>query len=410
MTQHSNPSLFKQTMCYSIGMVIYLGCQWLTNLLITRMDLSAGGLLSLAIAVTNPFSAITLYSMKAYQVSDIENRFPSGVYVASRLITMAAGVIFCIIAAPLAGYSGQTLTAIIMYMVLRLIEALVDVFQAIQQKGGRLDIVGRSFVMRGVLSTAAFFVTIFFSSNLALAILSMALISLGVVLLYDLPRAGALAPVRPVFDWSSLRGLLIACSALTLNTFLVSKIASLPGTTLESAWGGTVMGIYGALATPCVIVQTSGSFLFNPLIPDFSRNIQARQKKAVYRSIWRGAGLIILISLTAVLLGMILGEWAIELVFGSKVAAHTPVMLTMLAASGLTTLTWFMALILTVMRHYRGLITSNLLALGVAYAACRLLIPSGGLQAAPWALIIALLIQGMSYAFQLARECRRRFA
>lgn len=408
MTTRANPK--SHSFYYAVGMVFYLVCQWLTTVIVTRMDLTSGGILTLAIAVTNPFSAIALFTMRAYQVSDIDNRFSSRTYVTARLLTMLFSLALCVSFTLMNGYTGVSRACILLYMGLRLCEALVDVFQGIEQKTGHLDMVGRSFIARGLASTIGFFSVFVATHYLPLALLAMAACSLVVVVVYDIRICRRFVAIKPQFDWRALGQLALACLPLTINSFLVSRIGTLPSTTLEAAASHEIVGIYGALNAPCIIVQTAGSFIFNPLIPHFAEKIKNRQKQSLLRQFFKSILIILSITLVCTIGSWLLGEWGLTLLFGKDVAAYAFLLPQMVLVSGFITLTWFCALQLTILRYYAGLLITNFFTLIVTSLACQYLITQGGLVYAPASLAVGIAFQAALYGYFLWRKYHQIFA
>ena len=102
-------------MIYSTGMIFYLGCQWLSIILVSNLSGNTGaGIYNLAISVSNPFSAIALYGIRPYQVSDINDRFSSRIYVSSRVVTAGLAFLLCGGRVVLGGYTGETAVCILL--------------------------------------------------------------------------------------------------------------------------------------------------------------------------------------------------------------------------------------------------------------------------------------------------------
>ena len=80
----------------SVGSLISLVCQWLTTILVVRLSsgYDAAGALSLAMAISNVFAPIAWFSIRSYQVTDVQNKTTSREYVAFRLVTIVLA--FCI--------------------------------------------------------------------------------------------------------------------------------------------------------------------------------------------------------------------------------------------------------------------------------------------------------------------------
>ena len=168
----------KQLVIYSTGMVFYLACQWISIILVSNLSGNTGaGVYNLAISISNPFSAIALYGIRAYQVSDIDDRFSGRIYVTSRVVTAGLAFLLCSGRVLISGYDVHTSVCILAYMLLRVAEAAADVFQGIEQKGDRMDAVGISFYLRGIVTTAVFVVGQLLFDNLVISMLAMPLSS-----------------------------------------------------------------------------------------------------------------------------------------------------------------------------------------------------------------------------------------
>ena len=63
----------KNALWNAAGCIFYLGCQWLTTVLVVVLstDYNNSGALAFAMSVGSMFASISLYKMRTYQVSDI---------------------------------------------------------------------------------------------------------------------------------------------------------------------------------------------------------------------------------------------------------------------------------------------------------------------------------------------------
>ena len=81
-----------------------------------------------------------------------------------------------------------------------LTEAFCDVLHGIDQKNYRMDYVGVSYVVRGIVSMFAFAATILITSNIIISIVAMAVSTLIIAVLYDVPKASRFGSVKPSFN------------------------------------------------------------------------------------------------------------------------------------------------------------------------------------------------------------------
>ena len=140
------------------GLGFYLACKWSITILVVRLstDYEDAGYLALAISISNMLYCFAQYGVRNYQVSDIKGEYNTNTYVTARILTVIAAQLICVLfCLAYIGFDKRSLI-VILYMILMSGEALSDVFQGVAQKHWRMDIVGRSFIFRGVVLITTF--------------------------------------------------------------------------------------------------------------------------------------------------------------------------------------------------------------------------------------------------------------
>ena len=152
------PLSTKQNMLWnSFGSITYLACQWLITiwLFASQADTKLQALFSLAMSVYNIFAPFAIYRMYTYQVSDVKRENTVGEYFAFRIITSSAALVCCLVYAALT-CPGSALLAIALYAIFKIVGLLIDVLHGLDQVNKRMDYIGKSLVIQGVLTLAAF--------------------------------------------------------------------------------------------------------------------------------------------------------------------------------------------------------------------------------------------------------------
>ena len=198
-------SVGQNTLFNSVGSLYYLGCQWLLTVLVVRLgSYESAGILSLCMSITNLFYTLASFGIRDFQVSDYNGKYSPAQYVSTRLLTCTVSAGLCCAVVGLnRGYTGYEAACIIVYMLYRVAEALVDTFQAMEQKAERMDYNFISFVLRGTLLLVGFSAVLYLTKNLLLAIASIAVTSFAVVLLFDVPIGKKLTGFRLSFSLSA---------------------------------------------------------------------------------------------------------------------------------------------------------------------------------------------------------------
>lgn len=363
-------SVGQNTLFNSVGSLYYLGCQWLITVLVVRLgSYESAGILSLCMSITNMFFTLASFGMRDFQVSDYEGKYTTAQYVSTRLLTCLGSTILCCgVVMFNRGYTAYEAACIIIYMFFRVAEALVDCFQAIEQKAERMDYNFISFLLRGTLLLVGFSAVLYLTQNLLLAIVTITLTSFGVVLFFDFPAGRKLTGFRLSFSLTITRRLLWECVPLMCNSFLTSAVVSVPRSILEGVWGSYIMGIYSSIATPATIVQSGAMWLYMPVITVFTRHYVQRDRRAylsLYRRMWALlAGAFVVVFLVAGLLG----RWGLGLLFDQTVVEYAYLLIPVLGTTALIACAYFLGALITITRKLRVILVSNVVSAALAAA------------------------------------------
>ena len=316
-------SLQKNMAWNSIGSLIYLGCSWLTTVLVVTLstDYADSGALAVAMAAGNLVASISLFKVRPVQVSVSDDSFSTGDFVGLRIATSLFALLFVFI------YSSVTVTpgnygVVALYALFKVVESFVDVFHGVFQKHNRLDYAGKSQIIRGVLLLASFVIGLSLFRSLATSILLMALSSLMAILLYDRVIALSYGSISPRFNGLVLSSLIRKCFAGFVSSLLITMVVSVARQSYGISFGNEELGHYAAVATPCVIIQALASYIYAPLYGKIADADKKRADASVGRLVAKVLSAIVLITAICLLASFLLGDLALEIIYGSSIAPY----------------------------------------------------------------------------------------
>lgn len=385
-------SVGQNTLFNSLGSIVYLGCQWLITVLVVHLaSYEDAGNYSLAMSISNIFYTIAAFGVRDFQVSDYQNKHSVSTYVTTRLFTCSCSTVLCCIVVLANGhYTPHQTACIIVYMLFRVAEALVDVFQAIEQKAERMDYTCVSFLLRGIFILGIFCAALALTKNLLIAIAGMALFSFGVVLCFDLNICRKLTNLKITFSLRQTWRLMRACVPLMCNSLLTSAIVAIPRSMLEALWGSYALGIYSSIATPAVIVQSAAMWIYTPTLTSFTQYYADRDKNRfyqLYKKIWliiAGATILVLIA------AKLLGRWGLDLLFTEEIVEYTYLLIPVLVTTILIACSYFLGSMLTITRHLKIIVLSNAISMAMVFAFSRLLVAAFGMAGVNYVIYLAM--------------------
>ena len=333
-------SVAQNTFFNAIGCLCYLGCQWVTTVMVVRLSSSYGnsGLYAFAMATGIIFASIALYKVRTFQVSDISNQFSNSSYIAFRLITILIGWIVCAVYIPIGTNRQMSLiTVSFLYLVFKTDESFSDVLYGIYQKNGRMDYIGISQFIRGFLSLCTFSAGLALTDSLSTAIVSMTVSCMLVTIVYDLPHARRFGSIKPIFDNSALLSLAKICFFAMLASLLANSIVSSVRQYFGIVNGSEALGHYASVATPAVLIQVAATYLYSPLIGKLAADLK-KDRVLFLKSFIKTMGMLILVMGICVLALSLVGSKLLIIAFGDSIQPYTylfPYVLIATAAVGL---------------------------------------------------------------------------
>ena len=401
MDNQPKPLDIKKNMLYNtIGSLTYQGCLWITTVLVVILSsgYSDSGILSFAMTIGNMFTAVGTYNMRTYQVSDIKGKYSQRNYVGFRLLTLIIGVILLGIYSIVVSPDSLTLIAVFAYLLFKVDESFCDVLYGVDQRGERMDYIGISQFIRGVLVVLAFSLGLYLSQNIILAILAIYPAGLLVTIVYDIPHARRMDDIRPQLKKEQAKSLLTECLPIVLEILFLGMIVSVARQYYANAYGAERLGIYAAVATPAVLIQAAARFLYAPALVPLSEKWNDSPKES-FLPFFRKT---LLVMAGFIIVGVAVLAWVgpilLNLVYGQKVEGYTYLFTNVLISTSALAVLYYLTDVLVLCREIKGSLISASAALAMALSTMVPLEAIFDMQGINYVVILSSVI-GLSVSF-----------
>jgi len=375
-------SIGRNMLFNTAGSLFYLVCQWLITVLAVRLgSYETGGMLSLSVQITNFLYVIATFSMRVFQASDTQGRFSASRYVSTRVMTSALSMLLCVLLSLCSvQYSGVQRWCIVLYMLFKMSESLVDTLAAEEQKAFRMDWCCVSFFLRGALSLGGFVAGMLFFRSLPAALALMAGLTLPVVLFYDGRIVNRLSKLKLDFIPARSMPLLKAAWPMMVNGAMMTLLTAIPRYFLEMYHGAEALGIYTAIATPAVVIQAGCSFIYSPLVAPLSEQYGKGDMRGFTGAVKKALLAVCLVALLAVAGAAVLGNWGLQLLFGQSILPHAHLLIPALVAALCSALIYFFEVPLTIKGKLTTMSVIHLCATAGTVVLSMVLIPQMGMD------------------------------
>lgn len=363
-------SIRRNMLFNTIGSLTYQGCLWITTVLVVILSdgYSASGILSFAMTVGNMFTAVGTYNMRTYQISDTKNEYSQSNYVGFRIVTLAIGAVSMAIYSLFVAPDSLTYIAVLAFLLFKIDESFCDVLYGVDQRGERMDYIGISQFVRGILLAASFSAVLYLSQNIVFAILAMYPACLLITLLFDLPHAERIDIIKPNLSAQQTRHLLKQCLPLVLETLFLGMVVSVVRQYYANAFGNDRLGIYAAVATPAVLVQAAARYLYAPTLVPLSQRWNESPQDSFLPYLKKTLRMMLIAILIFVPVLAFIGPYALELVYGSRVQGYTYLFTNVLICTAAIAIFYFLSDVLIICRDIRGSLIAAAVSLAVSLA------------------------------------------
>lgn len=365
-----------------------------------------GGIFAIAFAVAQQFQTIGQYETRVFQATDVKKEQPFGVYFATKIITcsiMLACVIFYAFFA-----NGLSSVAFVFILVgcIRLFDAFEDVFHGFFQQEGRLDIAGKAYFFRTLVTTVSFFIGIIISKNLTIGCLVSVAASIIAVVLLNVPALKIRATIKPVFDANGIKTLLLSCFPLFLGSFLFAFISNAPKYGIEFFMDPEAQARFAIIFMPAMIVNMIGGFLFKPLLTSMANAWHTRQISVFAKYIAGGFLASLVITLVVIIIMWPIGTPVLSIIYGIDVNDLSVELIVLLMGGGFNAASVIVYYALVVIRRQKQITLSYGITSLVISVFVLTLVPELGLFGASLAYLCGMICLTIVFLVIIALDIR----
>lgn len=375
----------------TFGTIFYCVAQWLITILVVRIDsFEASGQLSLAMTTSSSFSAISLFSMRNFQVSDVDEVYETRHYVGSRVITCVLAFVLCMGYSVISGFSLYQTGCVAFFMLIKVIEGVVDVLHGINQKYERYDIIGKSFIARGIATVGLFGAVLYITHDMLITLGVVVIGNLIIALWWDIRGTWKLEKLTVVIKDEQVKTLLIACVPLAIFSFFLSMENLIPKTFLQNMYGDEALGIYSSIASPTLVVQVGAQVVFSPLLPMFTRVYNDGDYKKFCGMFHKVLIILFGTCVFVAIAAAIVGRWGLNLLFGEVILQYYELFMPIVFSTIGMALIWVLQAIVTGIRCIYSMLVGIVIDFAICYLSCRWFLEQYGWNGASIVQIVCL--------------------
>jgi O-antigen/teichoic acid export membrane protein len=380
------------------GNVLYSACQWSAVVALAKLgNPAAVGEYALGMAVAAPVIFFASFQLRALLASDVNREFTAKEYLVFRSASLSIALVLIAGLAAGTGNLHRGIAIVLIGFAITL-DHVSDTYYGFMQRHGRMDWISRSLMLKGPLSLALFCVAMYWTRNVAWAVVGMIAGRLVVLVMWDsrLGLASAEAQddtARLHWSFHKMWSLLRVAMPLGLISMLLSLNSNIPRYFLEAHGGTIALGIYAAIAslltTGNLVVSAYGQSIFTPVVRACADFDAARYRNCAVLAGMFGA----ILGGGAVLTSVLYGREILTHLFRREYGDHADILVRLMIAGTVCFVANGLGFVITAARSLRPQIPLLAVTLLTTAVVSAWAVPRYGLAGAADATLAGALVQ-----------------
>lgn len=331
----------------------------LITMFITRtMGLRYAGIYSLSYSVASLSFSVGTFSVRNFQVTDINDKYSFKMYCKMRKISVSfmllIVLLYCIWGWSRKSYSVEKIEIIFLVTFLKAIDAIEDLYDGFLQKEGRLDISGKIMAMRTMIVLLTVGVMINFTFDLVISLFVASIVSV-IVLWVSVVNVKDVFLIKNYPDNDFIiKDLILECYPLFLSSFLALYISSASKYAIDNLYTEELQAIYGFISMPIFVIALFTNFLYQPILIKLVEEWKHKKYFVFLKRIFLQVFSIILVTIVIEVIAYFWGVQGLFILYGSDVSMYKTELLIILLGSGFYAIAQFFFTVLIILRHQKG--------------------------------------------------------
>lgn len=411
----ADASLARNFLWSAVGNVVYAGSQWALLTVLTKLGTpDMVGQFALSLSLTAPVIMFLNLQLRSVQATDVRGEYHFSDYLGLRMITVLVSFVVFLIFATFGGYRPEIGLLIVIVGAAKLFESASDIYYGLFQLHQRLDMTARSMMIKGPLSVVVLAAGVYMTGDLIWGVSGLALVWLLLWVLFDVPRArrllidsGHCSLLRPRWQWTRLRALVILTLPLGVVMGLMSFNTNIPRYFLERHSGEYALGIFSALSYVMAASNLVLASLGASSSAQLAKHYATGNRAAFMRLQWRMIGFGLLCGIAGVMVAAGFGRPILSLLYSAEYAEHNNVFVLCMVAAAFGFVAMSLTQGITAARLFRAQLPLHALVAVIAILGSVLVVESRGLVGAAEVLLLSNATQVAGSALLLSIAVRR---
>lgn len=353
------------------GIIVFSLSQWGILAAFAKLGTPAlVGRVVYGLALTTPIFVIASLQLRQIQATDTNNRHRLSQYLGLRVLTTGAAIILIALLVGCMAWSAEAQLSLIvaLWTLAKIFDAGSDALYGLFQQYERMDYVGLSLILRGLLALASVAVLLRASHSAPIALAGLVVSWSAVFILFDMPmarilihqrerQAGASDTIsellRPVFDRRQLAPLCLEAAPLGVVAFLFAVQAQIPRYVIAGLLHTRDLGLFSAAAYLTFVGAALVNALGAPASVRLAQYYAAAERSRFRQLMTKMLLLASALGIAGILVSVAAGSRILALLYTNEYSQMAAVLTLLCVGSAISYAASFFGYGMTSLRRYR---------------------------------------------------------
>ena len=331
-------------------------------MLISRIDpVIDAGIFTIAFAIGNLMLSIGKFGVRQFQVSDVKETYSFKEYVFLRILTCVLMILafsaYVGYYYAVGAYSTEKCLVILLVCMTKVVDAVEDVLHGMLQQHIRLDIAGKILTIRITSYIIVYLIIYAATQNLLMtSLIALAVSVVQFLILNYIAFKEFDIQWKQGVKWFQIWNLGRECFPLFIASYLVIYIGNAPKYAIDKVMSSEAQACFNYIFMPVFVISLMSQFVYQPVISKMALLWHEKNISQFKKMIFKQTGLIVLLSVAAVVGGYILGIPVLSIIYGVNLEAYKTALVILLLGGGALAFVNFLQMIITIARKQNLLI------------------------------------------------------
>lgn len=255
------------------------------------------GMFSISFATAIILNAIGDFGIRIYQVTDSKRKYKFQDYLMARIIVVSAMVLIGLVFVIVSGYTFEKLIICMLLILFKVVDNISESYQAEFQIDGRLDLGGKSIVIRNCVAMIFFLIVDIISKNIVLSCIALLLGNIIFFLLYDKKIIKKFTKYDLTLNKIAVTEIIKECLPLGISTLISMYITNAVKYAIDANGNYEMQTYFNIIYLPIFTINLVSLFVIKPILKPLGDYWNENNKKEFIRIILKIAGIIFVATL-----------------------------------------------------------------------------------------------------------------